>query len=196
MKRSFLICLAVISLLIIVAGCSGNNKTASVTPVQDFKAPEWVVKGSGAFSRDNQKVFYGVGTAYGMENPSLLRTASENRARSDIAKVFQVYTSYLMKDYMASTMDENKKRTSDEQHTEQAVKTVAAMTISGVEIVDHWQDSSTGEIFSLARLDLEAFKENLNRMNELKSEVKEYIKNNAERLHEELQKEEEKMEKR
>ena len=89
-----------------------------------------------------------------------------------------------------STMAGDPNVNSEEQHIEQAVKTVTSMTLSGVQIVDHWQNPATGELFALARLDLDAFKDNLEKVKELDKKVKEHIKQNAEKLHTELEKEE------
>ncbi len=138
------------------------------------------------------KVFHGVGSSSGIKNFSLLRSTADNRARNDVAKTFQYYSSSLMKDYSASTVAGNLDTTSDEQNVERAIKTVTAKTLSGVEIVDHWQHPSTGEFFSLARVDLSSFKDNFDNIQSLDSNVKEYIKENADRLHKELEMEESK----
>ncbi len=103
--------------LVFIAGCASTPKTTKI-----MGAPAWVLKGSGAFGGERGKVFYGVASAYGINNFSLLRTAADNRARSEVAKVFQVYTASLMKDYMASTMAGDPKVSSEEQHIEQAIK--------------------------------------------------------------------------
>jgi hypothetical protein len=193
MERSMGIMLVLIVGLAMVAGCAAKE-VSTVTPIQEMDAPEWVMKGGGAFGGDSGKVFYGVGSAAQMKNFSLLRSTADNRARSDLSKVFQFYTASLMKDYMASTVAGDPNVTSEEQHVEQAIKTVTSMTLSGVEIVDHWQNRITGEFFSLARLNLSTFKDNLEKARELDRNVKEYIKENANRLHDELDKEESKME--
>jgi hypothetical protein len=98
----------------------------------------------------------------------------------------------LMKDYMASTVAGDPNVTSEEQHVEQAIKTVTSMTLSGAEIVDHWQHPASGELFALARLDLEAFKDQFDKVQNLDKKVKDYIKENADKLHDELEKEEQK----
>jgi hypothetical protein len=179
--------------LVLIAGCAGTKKITATTPIQELKAPEWVLKGSGAFGGERGKVFYGVASATGIKNYSLLRAASDNRARNDVAKIFQFYTASLMKDYMASTMAGDVKVTAEEQLVEQAIKTVTSMTLPGVEIVDHWQHPATGELYALARLDLGAFKDNFEKVKELDAKVRDYIRKNAERLHEELEKEEKKL---
>ena len=179
--------------LVLIAGCAGTKKITATTPIQELKAPEWVLKGSGAFGGERGKVFYGVASATGIKNYSLFRAAADNRARNDVAKIFQFYTASLMKDYMASTMAGDVKVTAEEQLVEQAIKTVTSMTLPGVEIVDHWQHPATGELYALARLDLGAFKDNFEKVKELDAKVKDYIRKNAERLHEELEKEEKKL---
>lgn len=181
--------------VIVLSGCAGKEITEN-TPIHDLNAPKWVVNGSGAFSGERGKVFYGIGSAVGIKNASLMRTAADNRARNEIAKVFQFYTASLMKDYAASTMAGDVKVTAEEQHVEQAIKTVTAMTFSGVEIVDHWQHPATGELYSLARLDIDAFKNNLDKVKELDTKVRDYIRKNAEKLHQELEVKEKEMQAR
>lgn len=196
MKHVFRVTILVVLALFLVAGCGGKETKKEVTastPIQDLGAPDWVVKGSGAFGGESGKVFYGVGSAFGMKNFSMLRSSADNRARNEVSKVFQVYTASLMKDYMASTMAGDPNAVSEEQHVEQAIKTVTSMTVSGIEIVDHWQHPATGELFSLARLDLEKFKDNLTKAKELSAQARDYIRQNADRLHDDLSAEEEKM---
>jgi len=194
MKRFSFVFLVAVSLIILLVACGG--KVTKETPFQEVGAPDWVKEGSGAFDTDDGKVFHGVGSAVGIKNFSLLRTTADNRARADLAKIFEFYTSSLMKDYMASTMAGDTATTSEEQHVEQAIKTVTSMTLSGVQIIDHWQHPSTGELYSLAKLDLEEFKDGLKNARDLNNRVRDYIRQNADKLHEELKEEEEKMEMR
>ncbi len=193
MKKIVSLMLVVVAGMFFLYGCGGKAVIKADTPIQDLDAPEWVVKGNGAFGGERGKIFYGVASASGIKNVSLLRAAADNRARNDVAKVFQFYTASLMKDYMASTMAGDVNVTAEEQHVEQALKTVTAMTLSGVEIVDHWQHPATGELYALARLDLEAFKDNLEKVKELDKRVRDYIRQNADKLHDQLEEEETKM---
>lgn len=174
-----------------LAACGGSG-TAGDAPAnfQGIEYPEWVLKGSGAYGGDAGRVFYGVGSVTGIKNHALARTTADNRARADLAKVFETYSASLMKDYMASTMAGD--ATSEEQHVENVIKTFSAQTLSGVQVVDHWFHPGDGTVFSLARLDLDSFTDNLEKMNELNGKVKEYVKKNAERAHMDLEREEEK----
>ena len=175
-------------------GCGG--KRIDTVGFEKVDAPKWVLKSNGAFKDGEERVFYGIGSASGIENYSLLRTASENRARNEVAKVFEVYMASLMREDAASTISERFNSSSEEQHVEQAIKAVVAVTLSGVKIVDHWEQPAKGVIFSLAKLNLDEFGENLERMKELNSHVKDYIRENAKKLHEELLKEEKKLQER
>ena len=65
--------------------------------------PKWVKQGSGAFNEKDSKGFYGVGSVAGVRNEPLAWDTAENRARAEIAKTFETYTGYLMRDYAAST---------------------------------------------------------------------------------------------
>lgn len=190
MKRLVTMGFILLIAMSLITGCASTEKVTKTTPIQELDAPEWVMKGSGAFGGEKGKVFYGVASAYAIKNFSLLRAAADNRARNEVAKVFQFYTASLMKDYSASTVANDPSVTSEEQHVEQAIKTVTSMTLSGVEIVDHWQHPASGEFFALARLDLDKFKDNFDKVQTLDKKVKEYIKDNADKMHDELGKEE------
>ena len=184
----------VVAVMLMASGCVGSgqvaNPTILSTPLQKLDAPDWVKKGSGAFEKNKGKVFYGVASATNIGNSSLLRTAADNRARNEIAKGIQVYSASLMKDYMASTSAGQE--SSDEQHVQQAIKTVTMQTLSGVEIIDHWQNPDTGELYSLAKLDLYIVKDAAEKSKELNDQIKEYVRKNADALHDQLEREESK----
>lgn len=190
-KGFFLVSLLTLSVSLV--SCSKNVDPENMS-LSGVNAPDWVTKGNGAFQSELGRIFYGVGSASGYQNYSLQRTTAENRARNDIAKVFRFYTSSLMKDYEASTGAGGD--ISTERHVSQAIKTVTSETLSGVIIVDHWEHPNRGEVFALARLDLKAFKDNITKLKELSKEVKEFVRQNADKLHEELTTEEEKLLKR
>ena len=171
--------------ILFLTGCAG--KTGSVSRLS---TPEWVVKGSGAFLDKEQKAFYGVGAIVGVRNAPLARTAADNRARAEISKVFETYSASLMRDYAASTTAADFKKVSGEQNIEQTIKTFSATTLSGVVIIDHWTDPSDHTYYALARLDLENFKNSVERTKSLNETLREFIKKNAEKAFEALEKEE------
>ena len=162
----------------------------SISPQHGFLA------GGGAFTDKQGKAFYGVGSATGIKNFSLQRQIADDRARADLAKVFEFYTQSLTKDYQAHTTAGNFESSSEEQNSENAVKVVVANTLRGVIIIDHFEIPARRELLSLARLDYDAFKQNLQEAKEFKqlpSKVRDDIKERADTLHKELEKDSKKL---
>ena len=156
----------------------------------DYKAPKWVLVGGGAFTDSEGKAFYGVGSATGIKNYSLQRQIADDRARADLAKVFEYYVETLTKDYQAHTTAGSFATSSEEQNAEAAVKVVVSSTLRGVTIIDHFEIPERSELISLARLDYDAFKQNVTQAEEFKQlpqQVREDIKDRADALHEEME---------
>ncbi|CAN0592343.1 unnamed protein product [Laminaria digitata] len=95
-----------------------------------------------------------------------------------------------MKDYAASTTAGDFSASSEEQHVEEAVKTFAAGTLNGVQIVDHWIHPVDGTMYALARLDLDGFMDMIDTAKELNAKVKERVKRAAEKSFADLEREE------
>jgi hypothetical protein len=180
------VCVLVAVGMLFAVGCGKKE------PAPPVAGPAWTYKGSGAFDVDKGKVFYGVGIASGIKNKALLFSTADNRARAEVAKVLETYVASLAKDYMASTTAGDMSASSEEQHVEQALKSFTKTTLHGARIIDHWIDPGDGTLFALCEMDLLAFKEALNDYKELDAKVRDYVRENAEKLHGQL----EEMEKR
>ena len=152
--------------------------------------PKWVTQGSGALNSKDDKAFYGVGSIIGIKNEPLAWDAAENRARAEIAKNFQTYTAYLMKDYAASTTANDFTKSTEEQNVERAIKTFSAVTLNGVRPVERYKDEDSGTYYVLAKLDLKDIKNKLEESKELNTEVRDFVRKNADRLFDKLEKEE------
>lgn len=155
-------------------------------------APKWVEKGSGAFNEKDSKAFYGVGAVAGVRNEPLAWDAAENRARAEIAKTFETYTGYLMRDYAASTTAGDFTKNSEEQNVERAIKTVTTATLNGVRPIDRYKDEKTNTYYVLTKLSLEDMKSNLEQAKELNAQVRDFVRRNADKLFDRLEKEEDK----
>lgn len=153
-------------------------------------APKWVTQGSGVMNTKDEKAFYGVGSITGIMNEPLAWDAAENRARAEIAKNFQTYTAYLMKDYAASTNANDFTKSTEEQNVERAIKTFSAVTLNGVRPVERYKDKETGTYYVLAKLDLKDVKNKLEESKELSAEVRDFVRKNADRLFDKLEQEE------
>ena len=184
--------------LIFLLGACGTIPTIPEPPkaLIDYKPPAWVLTGGGAFTDKQGKAFSGVGSATGIKNFSLQRQVADDRARADLAKVFEVYTETLTKDYQAHTTAGSFATSTEEQNSEVAIKVVVASTLRGVIIIDHFEIPARRELLSLARLDYDAFKQNLERAEEYKqlpSKVRDDIKERADALHKEMEDEAKKL---
>ena len=153
--------------------------------------PKWVEKGSGTYNDKDQKAFYGVGAVVGVRNEPLAWDTAENRARAEIAKTFETYTGYLMRDYSASTTAGDFTRNTEEQNVERAIKTVTTATLSGVRPIERYKDEKTNTYYVLAKLSLEDMKNSLEQARELNAQVRDFVRKNADRLFDRLEKEEE-----
>jgi hypothetical protein len=154
--------------------------------------PKWVEKGSGYMNDKDSKAFYGVGSVTGVRNEPLAWDTAENRARAEIAKSFETYTGYLMRDYAASTTAGDFTKNTEEQNVERAIKTVTTVTLSGVRPIDRYKDEETNTYYVLTKLSLEEMKNNMEKAKELNAQVRDFVRKNADRLFERLEKEEEK----
>ncbi len=183
-KKLFVLFITLSMGILLVAGCATSPKP-SADPAS--MGPAWVMKGGGAFDVEKGKVFYGVGIASGIKNKALLRQTADNRARAEIAKTMETYVATLAKDYMASTTAGDMSKSSEEQHVETALKTFSKTTLHGATIVDRWMDPADGSMYSLCELDLFSFKEALDNYKELDKQVQDYVRENAEKLHGEME---------
>lgn len=175
MKKLSVLCMG---LIFVLAGCASAPKR-----------PDWIAKGSGAFKTD-KKILYGVGVADNINSESLRRETADNRAIAEISKQITVMSTSMMRDYQASTAATSQEKSSGEQYVENTVKTFASNTVSGIKIVDRWDDGK--KTYSLAELNIDDLKSLADKVNELSSSVKEYIKANAEKAFDKLDQEQQK----
>ena len=178
--------------LILLLGACGTIPTVPEKPkaLSEYNAPKWVHVGGGAFTDKDGKAFYGIGSATGIKNFSLQRQVADDRARADLAKVFEYYTQSLTKDYQAHTTAASFEASVEEQNSESALKVVVATTLRGVVIIDHFEIPERKEMLSLARLDYNAFKQNVEQAEEfqkLPPQVRADIIKRADKLHEEME---------
>jgi hypothetical protein len=174
-KLSLLVVVAVVAAL---AGCASAPKK-----------PDWITKGAAAFAKE-KKVIYGVGIAESIKSEALRRTTADNRAIAEISKRLSTMSTSLMRDYMSSANVTEQEKTSGEQYVENTVKTFASNTMSGVKVIDRWDDGKV--TYSLAALDLDELKSMTEQVSQLSQQVRDYIKANAEKAFDKLEAEQDK----
>lgn len=184
--------------LLAVAGCKTSSAGTDAPLANNAKvyniyegAPDWVQQGSGAFSGDRGKGFYGVGSASKIMNPSLRRNAADSAARAEIAKIMNTYVANLFKQYNESASNGDPNTGPQEvQMVTNTLKTFTQAQLQGVQIVRHWISNDGSTEFALAQLDFSQFKDDMNQVKALNDRAREVIKARADLGFDELAKEE------
>lgn len=193
-----------VALVLVMGGLAGCESvpdpeemggTRRAEPIQDAGGPEWITQ-PGAALNGEKHVFYGVGNAAGIQNPALRRKTAEAAGRRALAENFQVYVAGLNKQYLAETTAGDMERASVEQHVEDVMKQVTDATLVGTRVMEYWERPDQNDAYALVRLDLDEFLEAMekygaatNEFKELDASMREFIRENARKAHEELNKE-------
>jgi len=183
MKKRFFLVGVIIWLIVLGLFCTSRQVASN--------RPGWVDKGTGYFSGERGKAFYGVGAATNIMNVSLKRKTADANARASLAAIFSTKIKELVKNYVKSIskgVGENI-RITEEQFAQSATKAFTEMELSGAIIIDRYFDSVEKTQYSLAVLDLSLFKDKVKEMKNLSQEVQNVIEQNAEKAFNELEEE-------
>jgi hypothetical protein len=179
---------------LLLAGCPGpSHPPPEQQPLYNpnqTTTPDWVLRGAGAMTGDKGKVLYGVGSAPKMVDISMQRDRAINRGRAEILKIFNTYIAYMMKDYARSTTAGDMSKESYEADVLQVQKTVSIGDLNGAQLADTWRDPADGTIYTLVVLDLAAVTDILANKGDLDAKLRDYVRANAEKAFDDLEKEE------
>jgi hypothetical protein len=166
--------------------CGGPQNAHPIEGTNPDGTPKWVNRGSGAYDGENGKCFYGVGVLQGIQNEGLARQTVDNRARGEVAKLFDLYIAAMMKDYQRSTTAGDFKASAEEQDVVSAQKTITEVTLKGVEVRDHWLDPRSGTRYALAILDINGIMKGMDDVKQLNARVRDYVRANARKAFDDL----------
>ncbi len=183
-KSMFRFFVAVICTISLSACAGGQQQTTTAMITDKDNAPKWINTGCTDF-----KVLCGVGSASTVGDYSLGRREADGFARVELRSTIETYVGYLMKSYKERITSGDPNEISIMGKTEEAMKVVIGGTINGSRIIDRWEHPTKNTIFSLAKIDMNAFKNTVKEMKDLSEKFKNYVRENAEQLHQELNKE-------
>jgi hypothetical protein len=155
----------------LMAGCARPPLISVPEPAPER---EWMHQESGAHHADGGGVFYGIGRAAGLRNATLLRATADNQARSEMAGVLQAYVTALAREAGFDSRQESDL---------QGLNGLTRSALQHARIVDHWFDPPQGELSSLCRLELAAFKAVLQADPQLDTPLKNAMLDRAEQVH-------------
>jgi hypothetical protein len=155
--------------LLVVTGCTGY----SLPPLklQPSTRIDWVRQGSGVYLDAQERVFYGVGVASGLSNALLLRSSADNQAQKQAADILARFVQTL-----ADSVG-------DQAAIEPSLYALVQDTMADAVIVDHWQNSQTGQFYALCRLTLAAFKRRLSNDGALDNNMRQAMLSHADGWH-------------
>ena len=167
--------LIIVSLAILLGACASKTKVESDLDIAG--APEWVNKGTQFLNDRDGRLFHGVGEAPQMGARSLQKSTADNRARTEVARIFSSFMDAVSNDHTAASSSGSS--SISEQALSQQIKSVTKVNLSGVKIIARWKDKKTNIIYSLAELDLEKVKSTVNTTQNMNSDLKRYISSNS-----------------
>jgi hypothetical protein len=179
MNKSLVGFLASFLFLFLVAGCRGVSSNR----------PAWVDQGSGFFSGDRGKAFYGVGAATGIKNVQLRRTSAETNARADLARSFKTRISDLVKIYMRHISGRPEMKGSEEQVNQQVTKAFTDMELAGVPVVAHHYEPGEDTEYALVMMDVAGMQSQISQMKQLSKQIQDATLKNSEDAFKELDEE-------
>ena len=175
-----------VSAVFFITSCAGPTANVQKNVGPDYaNLPGWVSKGAGFFNGDRGKAFYGVGLSK-VGDPVVRRQDSELQARAELAKTFQSKVSSLMKSYRKVIIQGEKE--ANEALLQQTSKLLSTAELKDSAIVDHHFDNKTGIEYTLAVLDLDAYKSTISQIEALPEEFKNKVQESAEAAFKELEK--------
>ena len=157
--------------LLLLAACSSNKVIDSA--VDENGVPNWVTQGSNIFKAKDGRLFHGVGSSPGLGDFSLQTGTADLRARAEVARILASYMEIVSRDFIASGEAEQVGFT--EQHVAEQMDNLAAVELSGVRIIGHWQDKERKVVYSIAEMDLQSAREALKKEASLHEGLRAYI---------------------
>lgn len=134
------------ALTLAVAGCSGRTQVPADLQVRG--APDWVNKGTQVLRDRNGRLLHGVGMAAPLGDLSLQTGAADDRARAEIARLLTSVVDAASRDFV-QTRPEGVR-----QDLYREILTSSHATLHGARIVGRWRDPRSGDVYTLAELDL------------------------------------------
>jgi hypothetical protein len=168
MKRSIITLIVSVMLLV---GCS--SKTSVESDLNISGAPDWVNEGNQMLGDEDGRLFHGIGSAPSMGDFSLQKNTADDRARAEVARIFNSYLSIASNDYSASASQGNQQV--NEQAVSRQIDNITQINLSGVKIIARWQDDDTHSIWSLAELDLDHVQQTLDKAKAMSPTLSEFL---------------------
>ncbi|MDH5180280.1 MAG: hypothetical protein OEZ39_04605 [Gammaproteobacteria bacterium] len=177
--------ISIVGVTVLLGACSSKTLVESDLGLKG--APDWVNKGTQYLNDQGGRLFHGVGEAPPMGVESLQKSTADNRARTEVARIFTSYMDAVSSDYTAASSGGGAGMS--EQAMSQQIKSFTKLNLSGVKIIARWKDKKTNVIYSLAELDHKSVQSMVNTTQTMNGDLKQYIINHGENVFDKMGKE-------
>ncbi len=174
--KIFLARLFFLSIVFLIAACSGNTAVKSDLGLQG--APDWVNEGTNVLKDKNGRLFHGVGSAPAMGDMSLQQSTADERARAEVARVLSSYMDVVSNDYLAASPGAGEAQ----QAVSRQIKNLTKVNLTGARIIGRWRDKKSNVIYSIAELDMQNVKGTLQNVQDMNEGLRNYISANADNI--------------
>jgi len=183
-------------LAVLITACSStpNKKIPDIAKVIPNKpkehfietnaiAPEWTSLKSGVYKKSKVKaVFYGLGLVDKEELVSDRKILSEDRARNELAKVFNFYIKNLAKEVSGSKLSHSLNDVHRDR-LDSSIDERTATILMEAEITQYWLNKNNGKVYSMARLGLNRLADKVDSIRWMSAEDKSLLKESIVRAH-------------
>ena len=166
-----------------LAACSDMTRVKSDLNVK--RAPDWVNEGYQALKNKDGRYIHGRGVANPVNDLSLQRSVADDRARAEVARVLSSYLQEVSQDFAAAAASSGGEPV-NEQSVSRQIENVTKQNLSGVQIIASWRDKKTEQLWSLAELDMQNFKDVIASANYLNEDLRAHIQANADNIFDKL----------
>lgn len=167
--------LLLVTVLFVATGCSSTKSSADIeSDLQIEGAPAWVNNGTKTISDEDGQLIHGVGSAPSMGDRSLQKATADTRARAEVARIMSTFIDSTLADYSASNGE------GFDMSVEKTLKSTTKAALSGAKIIGSWRDTNSGEIYSVAELNLNTLETSISNADKINQSFKRYADKNLE----------------
>jgi hypothetical protein len=108
-----------------------------------------------------------------MNDPSLQKSTSDNRARAEVARVLSTFIDSTINDYTSNNNGNNS------SSVERDIRSATKLALNGAIIKGNWKDKKTGDIYSFSELDMEKVDKAIEAASAMNENFKSYFSKNS-----------------
>lgn len=183
--------LSMLLFAVAISACSSTTQVESDLGIKG--APDWVNKGTNILNDKDGRLFHGVGSASPMGDMALQKSAADDRARAEVARVLSSYMDVVSSDYLSSAKSGPSANAGGasvaEESVSRQIKALTKVNLAGARIIGNWRDPKSNIIYSIAELDMKHVKSTLAGTRDMNDDLRRYIETSADNIFDRVAKE-------